>query len=228
MKNRYPGGRQMSETLLNAMFLTLSGGFQDAYTYCLRGHVFANAQTGNVVLMSAGLFQRNLSGSACYFISLCSFAMGIIAAELLRRRYKQMRKLHWRQLILAVEIILLFLVGFVPQTWNMAANSLVSFVCAMQVQSFRKFNGKSYASTMCIGNLRSGMEALCAYFYVKDRKVLRDALEYFAIILIFACGAGIGSFFSNRFGIRAIWISCLFLFAGFCIMVQTEQESKTM
>lgn len=36
---------QMSETFVNAIFLTLSGGFQDAYTYCCRGEVFANAQT---------------------------------------------------------------------------------------------------------------------------------------------------------------------------------------
>ena len=42
----------------------------------------------------------------------------------------------------------------------MAATVLVSFACAMQVQTFRKVNGYSYASTMCIGNLRSGTAAL--------------------------------------------------------------------
>ena len=35
-------GGQMSENFITAGFLTLSGGFQDAYTYCLRGEVFAN------------------------------------------------------------------------------------------------------------------------------------------------------------------------------------------
>ena len=33
---------QMSDTFTNAIFLTLSGGFQDAYTYLCRGKVFAN------------------------------------------------------------------------------------------------------------------------------------------------------------------------------------------
>ena len=37
---------QMSEAFSTMVFLTLSGGLQDAYTYCVRGQVFANAQTG--------------------------------------------------------------------------------------------------------------------------------------------------------------------------------------
>ena len=46
---------QMSEAFITSMFLALSGGFQDAYTYFTRDEVFSNAQTGNVVLMSTHL-----------------------------------------------------------------------------------------------------------------------------------------------------------------------------
>jgi len=38
MKRRSPAG-QMSDAYLTALFLTLSGGFQDAYAYCFRGQV---------------------------------------------------------------------------------------------------------------------------------------------------------------------------------------------
>ena len=48
---------QMSESFLTAGLLSLSGGLQDAYTYLARGEVFANAQTGNIVLMSVRLFE---------------------------------------------------------------------------------------------------------------------------------------------------------------------------
>ena len=51
MKTKHHG--QMSESFLTAVFLSLSGGLQDAYTYLFRGKVFANAQTGNIVLLSA-------------------------------------------------------------------------------------------------------------------------------------------------------------------------------
>ena len=37
---------QMSDSFRAAVFIVLSGGFQDAYTYTCRGEVFANAQTG--------------------------------------------------------------------------------------------------------------------------------------------------------------------------------------
>ena len=39
-----------------AAFLALSGGFQDAYSFLARGHVFANAQTGNIVLFGTKVF----------------------------------------------------------------------------------------------------------------------------------------------------------------------------
>ena len=48
----------MSESFLTAAFLSISGGLQDAYTYIYRGEVFANAQTGNIVLLSQSLVER--------------------------------------------------------------------------------------------------------------------------------------------------------------------------
>lgn len=46
--------------------------------------------------------------------------------------------IHWRQLVLVLEILLLLVVGFLPTRLNLLANAMVSFSCAMQVQSFRK------------------------------------------------------------------------------------------
>ena len=46
---------QMSDSFLMSAFIILSGGLQDAYTYCCRDKVFANAQTGNIVLMELTL-----------------------------------------------------------------------------------------------------------------------------------------------------------------------------
>jgi uncharacterized membrane protein YoaK (UPF0700 family) len=161
---------QMSDSMLTAFFVILSGGLQDAYTYCCRGKVFANAQTGNIVLLAA--------------------------------------------------------VGFLPETLNTTANAVVSFVCAMQVQTFRKVRGHAYASTMCIGNMRSGTEALCAYFHTKDREILRKALTYFGVVLLFALGAGIGSIATLHWGAGTIWLSCGLLTISFLIMFIHDEEQK--
>ena len=62
MKKRHG---QMSEAFLTAALLSASGGLQDAYTYIARGEVFANAQTGNIVLLSQNLFSANWGRVLC-------------------------------------------------------------------------------------------------------------------------------------------------------------------
>ena len=44
--------RQMAEAFINSIFLAMSGGFQDAYTYFARGGDYTKDQTGNDVLFS--------------------------------------------------------------------------------------------------------------------------------------------------------------------------------
>lgn len=132
---------QMSEAFRTVMFLSASGGLQDAYTYIGRGKVFANAQTGNIVLMSQSLFEGNFARFAHYFIPVLAFALGVAAAECIRLRWREAKRMHWRQLVLLTEIALLFVVGFFPAAWDIGANALVSFSCAMQVQAFRKVHG---------------------------------------------------------------------------------------
>ena len=53
----------MSEAFLTAAFLSVSGGLQDAYTYLARGNVFANAQTGNIVLLSQHIADGDLAST---------------------------------------------------------------------------------------------------------------------------------------------------------------------
>ena len=212
--------KQMSEAFVNSAFLALSGGFQDAYTYFTREEVFSNAQTGNVVLMSQHFMCGEWMAGLRYLFPILSFAVGVWVAEQIQGRYRYARKLHWRQSILLLEIVMLFVVGFIPTRLDMMATALVSFSCAMQVQSFRKVNGYSYASTMCIGNLRSGIAALSGYVREHKSQQAEQMLYYFGIIFLFALGAGVGGVLSMNpaVSIRAIWVSCALLLVSFCLM----------
>ena len=212
--------KQMSEAFVNSAFLALSGGFQDAYTYFTREEVFSNAQTGNVVLMSQHFMCGEWMAGLRYLFPILSFAVGVWVAEQIQGRYRYARKLHWRQSILLLEIVILFVVGFIPTRLDMMATALVSFSCAMQVQSFRKVNGYSYASNMCIGNLRSGIAALSGYVREHKSSQAEQMLYYFGIIFLFALGAGVGGVLSMNpaVSIRAIWVSCALLLVSFCLM----------
>ena len=167
-------GKQMSEAFINSAFLALSGGFQDAYTYNTRNEVFSNAQTGNVVLMSQHFMTGDWKAGVRYLLPLIAFVLGVFVADQIQMRYKYARRLHWRQGILLAEIVILFVVGFIPHSLNMTATIFVSFACAMQVQTFRKMGGYSYASTMCIGNLRSGTAAFSHYLQDKKTEQLKE------------------------------------------------------
>ena len=210
--------RQMSEAFITSVFLALSGGFQDAYTYFTRDEVFSNAQTGNVVLMSQHFMMGEWQAGLRYLYPLFAFAFGVFFAEQVQGRFKYAKKLHWRQSILLMEILILFFVGFLTEGWNMLATVLVSFSCAMQVQTFLKVNGHSYASTMCIGNLRSGTAALSFYLRERRPEQLRQAMYYLGIIVLFAIGAGIGGNLSANYGIHMIWVSCGLLIVSFLLM----------
>ena len=152
---------------------------------------------------------------------LLAFSLGILVAELVRWHFRG-RTLHWRQLVVLGEIVLLFLVGFLPSRLDLLANALVSFACAMQVQAFRKVDGYAFASTMCIGNLRSGVESLCAWGRTKSPESRRKAGRYFGVILLFALGAGLGSLSLGWWGARAIWLSCVLLAVSFLLMFIRE------
>ena len=131
--------RQMSESMTLAVFLTLAGGLQDAYSYNCRGKVFANAQTGNIVLLGQNLAEKNWSGALHYLIPLLAFISGVYVAVRIQYLCKKNEKIHWRQIVLLIQIVLLFLVGIFPQSMNVAANAMMSFSCAMQVNAFQNF-----------------------------------------------------------------------------------------
>ena len=214
---------QTSESFRLSAVLSFSGGLQDAYTYNIRGNVFANAQTGNVVLMSQNLMMRNWNSGIHYMLPLISFAAGVFLTERIEHSCKNARKLHWRQLVLLIEIVLLGIVGFMPTDMDLAANMLVSFTCSMQVQAFRKVHGYGYASTMCIGNLRSGTESLSQYLRTGDRNALNKSIHFFGIILFFAIGAGTGGVLSGILCTKTIWVS-LVLLAMVIVMMRRESR----
>ena len=214
---------QTSETFVLSAILAMSGGFQDAYTYNVRKEVFSNAQTGNIVLMSQHIMMGELMKGLSYLFPVVAFALGVLVAERIGHRYKGAKRIHWRQIIVAIEIVVLLAVGFIPERYDMLATMLVSFSCSMQVQAFSKVNGYGYASTMCIGNLRSGTESLSIYLREKQHGALKKAAHYYGIIFIFAIGAGIGGICSLHIGIRAIWISSILL-AIVCAMMIKEHR----
>lgn len=218
---------QMSESMRLGALLAVAGGFFDAYTYLCRGGVFANAQTGNIVLLGLELAEREWLRALAYLAPILAFALGVVVAEVVKRRGKARQAggagMHWRQVIVLAEIVLLACAAFLPQRMNMAVNILISFVCAMQVEAFRKVRGSAFATTMCTGNLRSGTEQLVLWRQTGDANAARKARHYYCIILFFILGAALGAVCTDTLGERALLITCVPLIAVFGMMFIREE-----
>jgi uncharacterized membrane protein YoaK (UPF0700 family) len=212
---------QISESIELGILLALSGGFMDAYSYIGRGEVFANAQTGNMLLLGVHLSEGNIPAAIRYLCPVLAFTFGIALADIVRNSGIGSH-LHWRQIV--AEAIILTIVSFLPQSHNLLANSLTSLACGIQVESFRKIHGNGIATTMCIGNLRSGTQNIYTFFQTKKREALEKGLLYYGIILCFICGAIIGNQCIKYFHERAILISSVLLLLAFIMMFITRDE----
>ena len=217
---------QMSEAYSLGALLTVGGGFLDAYTYFTRGGVFSNAQTGNLVLLAIRLAQGDLTALPHYLPPILAFALGVVAAELVRDRFRASHALHWRQAVVALEALILLVTAFLPQgPWDAAVNAAVSFVCAMQVEAFRKIRGNALATTMCTGNLRSGTELLYHGLRDRDSAALRRSLQYYGIILCFLAGGALGVWATDLLAERAILLCCAMLLVIFLAMFRAPEEA---
>ncbi len=211
--------KKMSEAYVTGALLAMVGGYLDAYTYIGRGHVFANAQTGNIVLLGIKIAAGEWEQSLHYLAPVVSFFLGILVAEMIKSKYRKNAKIQWRQVIIILEVFVLTLVAFIPEgNEDTLANILISFVCSLQVEGFRTMNGKVYATTMCTGNLRSATEKLYDYKQTRDRQSLQDSLQYYGIILFFILGALIGSFVTNIFAVKAVLFGSAGLTVVFFLM----------
>ncbi|MGN1231180.1 MAG: YoaK family protein, partial [Anaerotignum sp.] len=106
--------RQMSDSFLIAALLAIVGGFLDAYTYVARGGVFANAQTGNIVLFGLHLAEGEWLHALSYFIPIAAFVLGIFIDEWIKKIVQPMPKIHWRQIVILFEVLMLFVVAWLP------------------------------------------------------------------------------------------------------------------
>lgn len=199
----------------------------DAYTYVCRGHVFANAQTGNILLLGVNLSQGNLKIAVLYLYPVLAFTLGVVMAEIVKHRYLCAKRLHWMQITILLEAVILLIVGFLPQAMNVLANCMVSFACGVQVQSFRTIKGNGIATTMCIGNLRTATQYISDFFYEKDKGLLRKGVMYYGIILIFVSGAIIGYKLVQLWAEKSIIVSSFLMLLGFLMLFLEGKSEET-
>lgn len=191
-----------SRTFLSAVLLTIAGGYLDAYTYFVRGGVFANAQTANIVKLGIAVAEMNIEKCLFYLWPILAFICGVMLSLWIEEHSTD----YPRRIVLGVEIVLMAVIAFLPvsETMNTLANVTVSFLCAMQMQTFQIFHRQGIATTVATGNLRKAVEFLFKAIADRDKEQLKTSLSLFAILVLFIAGVISGTILSVRFSTYSI------------------------
>jgi uncharacterized membrane protein YoaK (UPF0700 family) len=189
-----------------AMLLGSAGGFLDAFTWLGHGGVFANAQSGNVVLLAVGLATAHWSQALRHIPPIVEFLAGVFTEHLLRTH--EARRGHHRSALfsLGVEIVLLLLVAMLPRDFPDLPIVLgIAFVAALQNSGFTKVEKLAYNSVMTTGNLRRTAETFFAGLTTpRDPDALRQTSVFASICTTFAVGACLGAFVTARLSNAAV------------------------
>lgn len=194
------GEMPFHERLRVGLCLTWVGGFLEVYTFLLHGGVFANAQTGNLLLLAIETSRGN-PHAVYYLLPIGAFFAGVFISEWIRNRQTAQQSIVWQHTILLVEAAVFLVIALLPKgTDDAVVIVAVAFVCAMQFNTFRKAHGLAYASTFCTGNLRSAVENLFYGVFRHHPERAKTAGRYFSVIGAFLCGTMTGYWFVTFWG----------------------------
>lgn len=193
------------EQLMFCLLLTAVGGFFDAYTFVNCGGIFANAQTGNLIFVGIDLIEGNFSEVLHYSIPILSFVIGVLVSKFIETKYKELSIFKHIYMLLLTQIVALVIISIKHKYFGVDIRPMViSFICAIQFDGFRKVNNLVFASVFCTGNLRSMSEHLYKYFILKKKESKMPFLIYLSVITVFLSGVILGAAMSKYFLHKAI------------------------
>ena len=215
-----PAIRARPDTLPTGLLLAGAGGFLDAYTFVGRGGVFANAQTGNIVLLGVEAGERHWLAALLHIPPILAFVLGVALAETLARPAGRRIVRRPARFVLVAEIVVLVIVGALPpQVPNQVVTAAIAFTSALQVSTFRSLQGIDYSTTLTTSNLRTQVAKAYRWCVDHDAGAGRQAARIAAVVAVFGVGAGVGALCTRFIGPRAVWVAAAMLVLALAVIV---------
>ena len=224
-----PTIRTRPENLPTGLLLAGAGGFLDAYTFVGRGGVFANAQTGNIVLLAVAAGERHWPAALLHVPAILAFMLGVALAETLARPTARPVVRRPARFVLVGEIVVLVIVGALPllQVPDQVVTAAIAFTSALQVSTFRSLQGIDYSTTLTTSNLRTLVAKAYLWRADHDATAGRQAARIRAVVAGFGVGAAVGALCTHIFGPRAVWVAAAMLVLALAaIIVETVTLSR--
>lgn len=224
--------RQRVGTLSIGAPLAAAGGFLDGFTYVGHGHVFANAMTGNVVLLGINSLAGSWRTALHVVPAILAFLIGVAVSQAMQSRSKRRGSAAPYPAVLLLEIGVLFALSLLPGAApDLLFTTSIAFAASVQVQTFREVDGHSFNSTFTTGNLRTLSEAAFIWFFegqkdAQKQDAVRVIKDFSTICAAFLIGATAGGWSTQVFGNRALWCDVVLL-AAIALHVQSRLRSTS-
>ena len=215
MKEQHPAEPHYLTCERNWVYFTLIAvaGFWGAYTYLLRGNVFCNAQTGNVVLMGLALGSAEWAKAGYYLVPISAYILGAFVSELM-----------------LIEMIAVLGLGFLPETAPVQiCRVVINFVASMQYNTFRQAEGVPVATTFATNHIRQigvGLAKELRHRHSADKSHRRKLARHCGMLFFFILGAVTGTVFCHLLVGRAIWLTMIPLGIIFLTLLHADRTTE--
>lgn len=203
--------------------LIFIGGYLGGFTFSLKGKLFVNAQTGNMVLLSSGIGKFDILVVKNTLILLIVYFIAVMTAEYLSKKVYKEGKYIWENFLLILSFFITLILGFLPEdlifeVWLYPIAAIV----AMQFATFERAHGMGMATGFCTNHLKQTATNLVRYLRTKRKENLISCLSHFSMIISFITGAFLAFFLSSIFLSYSIWL------ASFCFLLVIYYFNKSI
>ncbi len=188
-------------------------GYFGAYTYVLRGNIFCNAQTGNIVLMGIAFGSGKYGEGIYYLIPISAYLLGAFISEILPNPIKHALSIRWDTVLIIIEIIVVIILGFLPESAPVQISQIaINFIASMQYNTFRQAEGMPMATTFATNHIRQigvGLAKEVHHRHSSNKKHREKLFQHSKMLCCFIFGAMIGASFCHLFLGKAIWLTLI-------------------
>ncbi|WP_317447141.1 YoaK family protein [Streptomyces collinus] len=214
------------DTLAVGTLLATVGGYLDAYTF-VRHRVFANLQSGNVLLFCVEATARHWHRAVLLLIPVAAFGVGVLLVEVLGlpRVLRLVRRPL--RLVLTLQILLLAGIAAVPDDAPAQVTTVtVSFVAALQFSTFTSLRDAPYTTLAESGNLQKGIVAAHRWLSDREPAAARRAGQYALVIGAFVVGAVLGAVITRLVGAPAVGVASGLLAAVLALLIRQTRQLR--
>lgn len=228
MKNEQSNEKYFLMCERNVIYFSLMtvAGFWGAYTYLLRGNIFCNAQTGNVILMGIAFGSAKWKAGFYYFIPISAYILGSFISELVPNPMKRYFSIRWDTILIFIEMVFVFVLGLIPESAPVQISQvMINFIASMQYNTFRQAEGDPMATTFATNHIRQIGIGLAKEIQHRNRPNMAHRaklVKHFKMLIFFVIGILAGTICCNYFAGKAIWATLIPLSAIFVLLLYAD------